>query len=516
MKKRILFLFFSVATLLVSLDCPKSFLFQLSSEEEKQVNNLLISYFESFESFANAGSLKAGARLELEVSELFEGEEYPHYNDLFDDFGLPLKIEVQHYLSLVGDEYGYQLAVDFEPISQVMEGIENMGTRFAKYYVTKKINYSGQKKEVISMIAINLDKQPLKINSIKNVDKIDVPTPPSEEEVRFAQYLEKGEKFYQNKKYLQAKEQFENAALIQDNSDIQQRIIQCSVELKKQDDAKICAEEISIANKKAEQKNYSEAIVLYESAKNKCANQEASLGDIESKIAEYQKMLEDLKTTEQDFENELATLLETANTQFNNKEYEQAKTSYQDVLAIDATNETASLKIHKCNKYLNYQKYTKEGDQYSKEGFYVRALELYERAAEYIQDDAIQNKIATTKKNIQNKSVDVKKEIDIAMAEFDFGDKGDALAKLYRYVDSGQMPDKGFYLLGYGLFNNMFKLPKRLEKNKKQAKSLGSFYLSKIITNCQADPKIRKKALNIYNLCRPTYIEQLNINQNCE
>ncbi len=510
MKKRILFLFFSLATLLISLDCPKSFLFQLSSEEEKQVNNLLISYFETFESFANAGSLKEGARLELQVSELFEGEEYPHYNDLFEDFGFPPKLEVQLYLSLVGDEYDYQLGVDFEPIDQTIEGIENMGTRFAQYRVTKKMNYSGQKKEVNSLISINLDKQPFKINSIKEYDDIPVPSP---EEIRFAQYLEQGERFYQAKQYLQAKEQFENAALIQDNSDIQQKIAQCDIELKKQDDANICAEEISIAHKKAEQKNYSEAIALYESAKNKCANQESELANIEGKIAEYQKILDDLKSTQQ--EDAIASLLEEANTQFNNQSYEEAKASYYKVLELDSTNETASLKVSKCNKYLNYQKYTKEGDQYSKDGFYVRALELYQRASEYINDEAIQAKIASTEKNIQEKSVDVKTEIEGAIAEFNFGDKGNALVQLYQYVDSGQMTDKGFYLLGYGLFNNMFKLPKKLGKDKKQAKSLGSFYLSKVITNCQADPKIRKKALNIYNLCRPAYIEKLNINQNC-
>ena len=154
------------------------------------------------------------------------------------------------------------------------------------------------------------------------------------------------------------------------------------------------ADLIVAADKDAAAKSYQEAVKKYKEA----LNMKPSESYPKTKIAELEKLIAD-EAAKGDLEAKYLAAVKKADDLFAAKEYNDAKSAYQDALDIKSTEEYPKTKIAECNQKLKDQSENEIEEQYQKiltvaqkkmdEKDFDRALELFNRAKDMKPSDPL-------------------------------------------------------------------------------------------------------------------------------
>lgn len=339
----------------------------LTESQKVEARDLLVRYMQTFEDFANAGNLNDGASARLEIGEMFQGLEHYHYNDLFEDASPFFKIDIEHYCNLISTYYNYQLQVDFVPIIDVQsQEIDNV--LYARFLLQKSLQYKGENKTVESVVMINMDIFPPRINEIGPAEVFDEVENCNELTLAADQYFSQGQVF-------RAQESYRNSLACRENAYVSQRLSECSqfLERQKSFDQYMSAGDSLLTRKvfALAKQNYEHALELF-----------PKKIEVTDKLNECNRGI----TNQQQFQ----YYLSEGDSFFESEYYSRAKAAYTSALSFKPNTSEVLNKVRNCEmklEELKHRNLLKEAEVLFTAQNFRKAKVLYQELAEQFSGD---------------------------------------------------------------------------------------------------------------------------------
>ena len=393
---------------------------------EKEIESLVNQYIESLVTYSNNSNPQDVAVLQLELLDFFEDPGHSHYYDLFDESEND-KMEFRTYLTSIEDNYGNNIEINIKELS-IDDCVENTGDgeAFVTATFTKEMKYNNQSRTVENILKVNINSKPYRINIIGMPEHFSDPSNCSGQNKSKAKkkdakslskkYIQQGDVFFANKKYLEAKDAYTNAKFYQlDLIEINAKIKKCENLMS-----------VEIFEQKAEvyfsQKQYTLAKEYYTKALTFSGSQSTS---ISTKIQECDRL----------FNLDNYNFYKKQGDQyFQKKYYVNAHSSYRTADKYKPNDSYVNQKIKECTLALNKPK----------------------------------SSFASIKKEINDAKQMAKRKKYI-----------EAFRVMDKYKDSGQLDKDAYYIMAMILYKNAKGVQRKMKYSKTQAFNYCRLYMLK-------------------------------------